>query len=480
MRTLTQLLLFALVCTSEQPSRIPFALDELSFTTEWYGVYLGDEKVGAASLSMERKGRGDGERFILSSEVRLKIRALGEKLKSTMTESQEFEAREPFRLLGGHSEVTQGRFVEEIVLEREGDRFLATIRRGGEKETRLLDGVAYDLVDAMTPMVWVTQGPAPEDRLRVRTFSISDLEEDTEIYEIVDVLGVVTDGIRSALFDVAVSTDSDGPIGRYRLTADGHLVSMTVGGELEIRLEPKRLARNFDYSADLFVMGMVEIDRPLGDLKTVTGLVVEVDPGLAALLKDSAWQSVVRDEESGAIELRVGEEFGVRQQATAEEIEENLAETMEFPVTHERIELLAREAVGDAATPREKTERLVEFVHGYLKEDLSAEPLGVLDILNVRRGDCTEFSQLFVTLSRASGVPARAVSGLLYIGDEIQGFGGHAWNEVVLDGHWVPVDAAWGEIKINATHIRFDETLESQVGFLTSSKGVMILKDVQR
>jgi hypothetical protein len=131
MRTLTQLLLFALVCTSEQPSRIPFALDELSFTTEWYGVYLGDEKVGAASLSMERKGRGDGERFILSSEVRLKIRALGEKLKSTMTESQEFEAREPFRLLGGHSKVTQGRFVEEIVLEREGYRYRAPIPRGG-------------------------------------------------------------------------------------------------------------------------------------------------------------------------------------------------------------------------------------------------------------------------------------------------------------------------------------------------------------
>jgi hypothetical protein len=89
----------------------------------------------------------------------------------------------------------------------------------------------------------------------------------------------------------------------------------------------------------------------------------------------------------------------------------------------------------------------------------SAEPLSVLDILAVRQGDCTEHSLLFSTLARAVGIPAREVGGLMYLGDEIRiagsyGFGGHAWNEVVLDGIWVPVDPTWGQTEVDATHIR--------------------------
>ena len=43
----------------------------------------------------------------------------------------------------------------------------------------------------------------------------------------------------------------------------------------------------------------------------------------------------------------------------------------------------------------------------------------------------------------------------MYLGDDQKAFGGHEWNEVVLDGFWVPVDAAWNEAEINATHISF-------------------------
>ncbi len=58
-----------------------------------------------------------------------------------------------------------------------------------------------------------------------------------------------------------------------------------------------------------------------------------------------------------------------------------------------------------------------------------------------------------MTLARSLGLPTREVTGLLYLGDDIRAFGGHAWNEVALDGYWQPVDATWGEVDINATHI---------------------------
>jgi transglutaminase-like putative cysteine protease len=61
---------------------------------------------------------------------------------------------------------------------------------------------------------------------------------------------------------------------------------------------------------------------------------------------------------------------------------------------------------------------------------------------------------LFTTLARALSIPAREVSGLAYMGDEVRAFGGHAWCEVVLEGRWVPVDPTWGETSLSATHIR--------------------------
>jgi hypothetical protein len=45
--------------------------------------------------------------------------------------------------------------------------------------------------------------------------------------------------------------------------------------------------------------------------------------------------------------------------------------------------------------------------------------------------------------------------GLMYMGDQVQAFGPHAWAEVVLDGRWVPVDPAWKETEVDAAHIRF-------------------------
>ena len=47
------------------------------------------------------------------------------------------------------------------------------------------------------------------------------------------------------------------------------------------------------------------------------------------------------------------------------------------------------------------------------------------------------------------------MTGLVYMGDEVQAFGGHAWNEVVIDGKWVPIDATWNETTLNPTHITF-------------------------
>jgi hypothetical protein len=65
-------------------------------------------------------------------------------------------------------------------------------------------------------------------------------------------------------------------------------------------------------------------------------------------------------------------------------------------------------------------------------------------------------------------VPSREVAGLLYIGDDAKAFGGHAWNEVVLDGVWVPVDASLNQTELDAGHISFGEDRAASGAMLQS------------
>jgi hypothetical protein len=473
---------FATFCESgipDAPLRLPFDPAEIRIATDWYGVYLGDRKVGALGVSMKRKGRKDRRRIVFSMEGEMKAVALGSKIRMRMTEILEFSAREPYRLLDGESTMTQGEFSQEVSLETRGDVYHVTVRSGGEERALTLDDLDYTLADMVGPEFWAKGELEVGERLTIRSFSLGDLETDVETYEIKEVKTAVTGGIRSRFYEVLLFSEKEGELGLARVDSDGRLLSAVIAGDMEMRLEPKRLARDFDYSGDLFVMGMLQVDRPLGDLETATGLVVEVSPELAEVLEDRARQSIARDEETGIIELRIGQDHGVPQKPTEEEIQENLEETMEYPIDHPRIRELLSQAVGDAEEPREQVEALVHFVHHYLEQDYSAEPLTVFDILNEREGDCTEYSLLFTTLARAAGIPARTVSGLLYMGDDMQSFGGHAWNEVVLDGHWVPVDVAWNELEINATHITFADTLQAEAAYATLEKRPLVVKDVQ-
>jgi hypothetical protein len=77
-----------------------------------------------------------------------------------------------------------------------------------------------------------------------------------------------------------------------------------------------------------------------------------------------------------------------------------------------------------------------------------------MDLIKSRKGECSAHALLFTTLARAAGIPAREAWGWMYMGDTYQSFGGHAWNEVILDGQWVPVDAVFRQIQLDVGHIQ--------------------------
>lgn len=311
-------------------------------------------------------------------------------------------------------------------------------------------------------MTWLRAGREVGDVLRVRDYDLSELEADTDTYEVLALQETIAHGVPVVYYEISSSSEREGHEGTIKVDADGQMISMAMGRMFEMRLEPEEQAKRIEAGADLFRLGTARVSGRIGDPTKVTDLVLEVYGEGADSLPNGPRQTVAHKGEDAPWVLRLGRAHANRYPATPEDVEENLRETVALPIRHPEVVALARLAVGDAATDREKVERLVAFVGEHVQDAVSVQTPSVLELVRNPRGDCTEHAQLFTALARALGIPARDVSGLMYMGDGVSAFGGHAWNEVVLDGDWVQVDPAWNQVDVDATHITLSRTRRDQ------------------
>lgn len=88
------------------------------------------------------------------------------------------------------------------------------------------------------------------------------------------------------------------------------------------------------------------------------------------------------------------------------------------------------------------------------KKNFKVSFASALETLTSREGDCTEHAVLLAALCRASGIPSRVATGLVYL-PEAGGDGGflyHMWTEAWL-GRWIALDATLPGPFVDATHI---------------------------
>lgn len=93
-----------------------------------------------------------------------------------------------------------------------------------------------------------------------------------------------------------------------------------------------------------------------------------------------------------------------------------------------------------------------EYVRRNIQYDLGSLTADVTQksswVLNNKVGVCDELTNLFISLNRAVGVPARFVSGYAYTDLEVfdTNWVPHAWAEVYFPGYgWVPYDVTYGQ-----------------------------------
>src|SRR5690606_28462032 len=88
------------------------------------------------------------------------------------------------------------------------------------------------------------------------------------------------------------------------------------------------------------------------------------------------------------------------------------------------------------------------------------------EVMRDLKGTCISYAMLSATLCKEVGLPARYLMGYVYVDGA---WGGHAWTEVNIKGHWIPIDAAVPNESSIADAARFhmlQSSLKSGVGEL--------------
>jgi len=145
--------------------------------------------------------------------------------------------------------------------------------------------------------------------------------------------------------------------------------------------------------------------------------------------------------------------------------DELLRPTEFWPVDDPEIRALTNNITAGKQSQQDKVKAILEwFAPG--KNISFAGPVegsryGVKKVLEQGFGHCWDFSDSFVTLCRASGIPCRQVGGWLY------GASGHIWAEVLFEGKgWQQVDPTGGGREAGESGIYY-------IPYLTSEDGSM-------
>ncbi len=181
--------------------------------------------------------------------------------------------------------------------------------------------------------------------------------------------------------------------------------------------------------------------------------------GVAPRVRDDLakfpWQKIESSNDAQVVitaaARRIPEKLTVKLPVTGDEFKQYLRPSPRINSVAPEIVSLAKQIAGEDKDARSVARKIGEWTYQNLKwKKVESD---TVETLASREADCLEHSELYVALARASGLPARVVTGAAFGGGS---FGAHAWVEVYL-GKWVELDPTWGLMEhVDATHLRFD------------------------
>lgn len=453
--------------TTDQAQPEASEAEEQLLSEAWHVVHIEGHKIGYLHETT-RETEIDGEKLlVLVSEQKVTIRrsgqTVGQYLKVTSFEKPNG------RVVGFETDMVSGASVISFSGRYRGGKMEIETATAGKT---VKSSIAWDpnwggpFADQLSlerrPMK-----PGEKRTLRALMAGMTDVGE-IELKAIGKESTELLDGERELLRIETVSRVKDTVIpGIVWATDDGDVVKMwaDTGLETEIYRTTKEVAlRAPDKEFDLGARTMVKIARPIEMPHNTKRIVYRAslkrgDPSKA--FANSPTQLVKRiDDHTAEITVRAlrpdsapaADGFATPATPTdADKLPNNLIQSDDEAIV----------AMADAADETDAwriASVLESRVGKFITHSNDVQAIAsATDVIRSRQGDCTEHAVLLAALCRARGIPTRVSTGLVYVSRQ-QSFGYHMWNEVWIDGQWIPMDATLGRGGIGAAHIKVSDS----------------------
>lgn len=403
---------------------------------QWYQMTWKGNDVGF----MRQQAYTQGDIYEIRTETRVKTANQGVDFSFNELNILRFSQSESQPLISSYYRLESPHNFTEAKLEKTGSGYQGW-QQLNNKKTEIATDDTYSISDYLALYSWLLTAPDYSATITAKALNPSKLV----FYETTYQIDSIENNSRLISHESSLdnerkilTADDDGFISRYAFNKIISLQRVSDKSDLQT-------SNNQDYYASQ----MVPLDKPLGDPLQWQTLRLRVNtPEFLEQVTSNRRQS------HDGSELTLTSDISAISAAVSDK---DKLIVISDKNTHRRLNKMATDITRDYSTSMQKITALREFVSTYIADVPRIQSSDVAAILASPEGDCTEHTALFNALVQSLGFPARSVSGLVYLGDNFQGFGGHQWSEVLIDDYWVGFDATWNISTLSATHIRFNQ-----------------------
>ncbi|MFC1524223.1 transglutaminase family protein [Thermodesulfobacteriota bacterium] len=433
------------------------SLSGLPFDEYWTGIVFNGRKIGFSRFAIRARDSGSEEYEIISEAsisfhfmtIEKKITMQGRDVvtKDLVLKNFQYEYVIDGNPLQQNGRVENGKLTVEVVT-------------GGEAvfQDYPLASALYPLsVSALYPVVHGLKiGRSYEYVVyNGETRRLSLVRQQVKAYE------------RSELFPGAayrIETEMQGQKVTTWIDAMGRpVLEMSLGGVIIAGLESESAAKHylvagaFNKSDVIIDYSLIKTEQAIEDPRHVSRMEVQLSfPGAPETLPWGPGQNcAMRTSGMHCTIIKQSLEFDPQPGRENRSVERYLQSSITIPSRSLAIMETAQDITVHSGTTLES----VELLLAWITENIAKKPVDVfsaLDVLRERQAECQGHAYLYTAFARALGIPTRVVNGLVYSAGH-QGFLFHTWTESLINGVWIAIDPTFGQLGVDATHIKLHE-----------------------
>ncbi len=436
--------------------RVP-SLSDLQFSEYWAGIVFNGEKIGYSRFQVKPSVFGDGT-YEVNSEARLAFHFLMFDKKMALKSMDIIQ--EDLSIRSFQYETDMDGSVIRQKGSMAGGKLVVEVETGGELTT-----IEFDSAERIHPTGVIVLYPLIHGLEVGKSFrymvydgeirKLAEVRQEVLAYEESDLFSGKAFKVRTRLRGQKVTTWID-RLGRP-------VLEMSLGGVFIAGLENEKAAKRYLAEAalskkDVLVdFSLIRLGKPLDNPRKAVGMEIILS-GIDNTVKipSAPWQECsFENDRSRCRILRAEPGNGAGRDAVSGYFDEYLKPTVTVQSANHRIGQLAEEITRESTGAMDQIERLVAWMDGNIKKQ-PVDVISALDVLRTRSAECQGHAFLYTAFARALGIPTRVVNGIVY-SEEHKGFLYHTWAESVVGGRWIPVDPTFGQVRADATHVKFLE-----------------------